>query len=157
MTAYDKAEAERLIAVLRHVNNGEGGASYLNSDGWHHARFSGIADQLEAAGREVERLTALGQPWLPAEVAELTESLLTSETRTALLEVERESLLAILRAIWPVWLALQCYEVTPIGNVGRRVTDAPNVWSVVDALEAARAALTPELLAAARAAGLEVP
>ncbi len=54
---HDPAECVMIIAVLRHVNDGRGDAAYMDNEGWHRASFPDIADQLEAACAEVERLT----------------------------------------------------------------------------------------------------
>lgn len=75
---FNRAEASRLIAVLRHINDGQGDAACMDGEGWHRASFADVADQLEAAGMEVERLDMVaassdaGARWHAADNKRLT-------------------------------------------------------------------------------------
>lgn len=51
----NRAEASRLIAVLRHINDGQGDVAYMAGEGWHRASFADVADQLESAWIEVDK------------------------------------------------------------------------------------------------------
>lgn len=87
---------------------------------------------------------------LQARVAEMESSLAAAGRMAGDADRRRVDLLAILRAIWPVHLAVS--EWSRGNGSFEMLMDRIAATSAV-----ARAALTPELLADARAAGLEVP
>lgn len=135
------------------------------AEGWTSQRSALVAEvgtlkaRVESLHRELdsgnEAFRVVRERWI-AERADRQQV-------TDLALAERDTLLAILRAIWPVWLTVSAWakesELVKAGISG--VGSIERCFQLEEQTEkaiiTARAALTPELLAAARAAGLEVP
>lgn len=122
-----------------------------------------IADHLESAGREVERLRAdyatRGEHVLEVEDAAHRAESERDSLRAALVKAKDEHisdglawfeieflLTAALRAIWPVYRAAVAWSTSDLFSA--------DDW-IIKALDTSRAAITPDILAAIKAAGLE--